>query len=82
MCGSRVQDALGNILRAKTLERTLKLKAYQTIRRPVMLYRSRAWTLTQVDQQYLGIWKRKVLRTIYVPECIGGVWRRPYNSKL
>lgn len=49
MCGSRGQYALGNILRAKNLERALKIKVYQAILRPVVLYGSETWTLTQAN---------------------------------
>lgn len=82
MCGSRGQYALGRILRSKNLGRALKIKVYQTILRPVVLYGSETWTLTQADEQMLSVWERKVLRTIFGPVRDGEEWRSRYNHEL
>lgn len=55
MCGSRGQYALGRILHSKSLGRALEIKVYQTILRPVVLFGSDRWTLTQRDEQMLSI---------------------------
>lgn len=67
MCGSRGQYALDKILRSRNHAGGLKIKVFQTIVRPVVLWGSEIWTLTQEDEQMISIWKRKVLRIIFEP---------------
>jgi hypothetical protein len=35
----------------------------------------RAWTLTEVNEDKLKIFGRKILRKIYGPSYVNGVWR-------
>ena len=62
--------------------RTTKLKLYNTLKFPVLIYRAEAWTLTDSDARILDMFERKVLRTIYGPVCVDGEWRTRYNHKL
>ena len=47
------------------LTRTSKLKLYNTLVVPVLIYGVEAWTLTDSDENMLDLFERKVLRTIY-----------------
>lgn len=82
LAGNRGQYALGRILRAKNVSRGPKLRIYQAILQPVVLYGCETWTLTQADEQMLDTWERKVLRIIYGPIVENGVWRSRYNHEL
>ena len=64
------------------LSRTTKLKLYNTLIVPVLIYGAEAWTLTDSDERMLDIFKMKVLRTIYGPVCVDGEWRLRYNHEL
>jgi hypothetical protein len=55
---------------------------YEVLVRPVVTYASETWTLTKADETALGLFERKILRSIF-----GGVWdegqgRRRYNFEL
>ena len=69
-------------LRSKMLIRTIKLKQYNTLVVPVLIYEAEAWTLTDSDEKMLDLFERKVLRMIYWPVCIEGEWRTRYNHEL
>jgi hypothetical protein len=46
------------------------------------LYRHRSWTLMKTHEGKLSIFERGILRKIYGPICVNGVWRIKYNDKL
>ena len=49
---------------------------------PDLLYGAETWTLTSSDEQALGVFERKILRTIYGPFCDRGEWRIQWNQEL
>ena len=61
---------------------TTKLKLYNTLIVPVLIYGAEAWTLTDSDERKLDMFERKVLRTIYGPVCVDVEWITRYNHKL
>ena len=79
---SRCLYGLSIHLRSKMLSRTTKLKLYNTLIVPVLIYCAEAWTLTDSDERMLDMFERKVLRTIYGPFCVDGEWRTLYNHEL
>jgi hypothetical protein len=50
--------------------------------RPVLLYGSETWVLTNREENQLLVFERKVLRTICGPKIENGVFRRRYNHEL
>ena len=48
----------------------------------LLLYGAETWTLTSSDEQALGVFERKILRTIYGPFCDRGEWRIRWNQEL
>ena len=80
---NRAYFGLRKTLTSGRVQRATKLTLYKTLIRPVALYGHEAWTLRQEDERALGVFERKVLRTIY-----GGVqtaqneWRRRTNHEL
>jgi len=48
----------------------------------VVIYGCESWTLTKTDEENLSIFERKILRIIYGPCCVSGVWGIKYNDEL
>jgi hypothetical protein len=48
----------------------------------VVLYGCESWTLTKREEEKLNIFEREILRKIYVPSCVNGVWRIKYSDDL
>jgi predicted AlkP superfamily phosphohydrolase/phosphomutase len=60
----------------------MKCKIYKTLIRPVLLYGCKSWTLTKKEEEELNIFVRKILRKIYSPSCVNGIWRIIYSDEL
>jgi hypothetical protein len=50
--------------------------------RPVQLYGIETWVLTKREENRLLDFEGKVLRTIYGPKTVDGVYRNRYNFEL
>jgi len=46
----------------------------------VELYRCESWTPTKTADGKLGTFERKILREIYGPSCVNGIWRIKSNE--
>ena len=55
---------------------------YKTLIRPLLMYGSETWTLSQVDMTCLSIFERKILRKITGLVQDNGNWRIRYNEEL
>ena len=66
----------------KALSRTTKVTLYNTLIIPVLLYGAETWTLLKADEEAIGLFERKVLRAIFGPVCVDGIWRRRFNHEL
>lgn len=73
---------LRKFMRSKITSRRTKLKLYNELILPVLLYGSETWDLQITDERLLEVFERKVLRMIYGPVCIEGVWRSRFNHEL
>jgi hypothetical protein len=73
---------LQNLLRSKLLRKDTKCKIYKTLIKPVVLYGSKSWTLTKVSEDKLKIFEINILRKIYGPSYVSGVWTIKYNDEL
>jgi len=63
--------------------RSSKLKIYKSLIRPIVTYGCKDWTLTNRDEQYLGILERRILRKIFGPvQNEDGFWRIRINYEL
>ncbi|XP_038121252.1 uncharacterized protein LOC119770429 [Culex quinquefasciatus] len=49
---------------------------------PVALYGHESWTLKEADQRALGVFERRILRTIFGGKQVGDRWRRRMNFEL
>lgn len=59
-----------------------KFALYKTLILPVVLYGHEAWTLKEVDRRALGVFERKILRSILGGKLENGMWRRRMNHEL
>ncbi|KID80942.1 endonuclease-reverse transcriptase, partial [Metarhizium majus ARSEF 297] len=83
VAGNRSYFGLRRTLRSNKVRRNTKLTIYKTLIRPVVLYGHETWTLRAEDQRALGVFERKVLRTIYGGvQMEDGTWRRRMNHEL
>lgn len=79
---NRSYRALYPLLRSKNLSRKLKLTLYKTIIKPVLMYGSEAWVMTETTEKRLNVWERKVLRKIFGPVKEGDLWRIRTNEEI
>jgi endonuclease/exonuclease/phosphatase family metal-dependent hydrolase len=72
-----------HILRSKNVSRSAKFNIYKTLIRPVAIYGCESWNTTDQDEERLGVFERKVLRTIIGPLRVSdGQYRIRYNHEL
>jgi hypothetical protein len=65
--GNRASFANQKILQSKLISKKTKMKLYKTLIRPVVVYGSECWILTESIKQKLLVLKRKILRRIFGP---------------
>jgi hypothetical protein len=84
MAANRSYFDLQKHLKSQLLSRTTtrEIQLYKTLIRPVIMCRSECWTLSQLDQQMVDGFERKVLRKIYGPVQDKGTWRSRHNDEL
>ena len=80
--GSRCLYGLSKLLRSKHLTKDTKIQIYHTLILPIVMYGSESWELKAADCLKLLVFERKVLRIIFGPICVNGVWRSRYNREL
>jgi hypothetical protein len=62
-----------NLLSSRLLPRNVKVRIYETIILPVVLYGCETWFLTLREEHKLKVFENKVLRRIF------GGWRKLHN---
>ena len=65
--GNRCLYALGHLFRSKSLSRHAKLRIYNSVIRPIVLYACETWNLTVRAQERLLTFENRVLRRILGP---------------
>ena len=74
--GNRCYCSCGALMKSRALNRSLKLKMYETLIRPAVTYGCQTWTLTSRNEQQLRIFHRKILRKTFGPvQDENGIWR-------
>ena len=80
--GSRAYYGLHGNLRSRKFHPRTKCTMYNTLIRPVVLYGHETWTMLEEDLRALGVFERRVLRTVYGGVQEQGEWRRRMNHEL
>ena len=61
----------------------VKIKIYETIILPVVLYGCETWSLTLREESRLRVFENRILRRIFGPKRDeNGEWRRHHNEEL
>ena len=76
--------SLEKILSSRLLSKKLKVKTYETIILPVVLYGCEIWSLTLKEKHRLRVFEKEVLMKIFGAKRdeITGEWRKLHNSEL
>ena len=81
--GNRASFANQKILQSKLISKKTKMKLYKALVRPVGVYGSECWVLTENIKQKLLVFERKILRRIFGPtQKANGDWRLKTNDEL
>jgi hypothetical protein len=64
--------------------KNLKIRIYETIILPVVLYGCESWSLTLREEHRLRVFENRVLRRIFGPKRdeVTGDWGKLHNEKL
>jgi hypothetical protein len=57
--GNKCYHALGHILKKRCISRSMKVRLYKTVIRPIVTYSAETWTLTEKMGKLLMTWKGK-----------------------
>lgn len=82
MQANRAYFSLSTILKSKVASKHTKCNIYKTIIRPILVYGSETWTLTQKTENRLATFERKILRKIYGAIKDNNGWRIRMNHEL
>jgi hypothetical protein len=74
--------ALKHIFKSRAVSKAVKTKIYKTLVKPIVMYGSEAWPLTEADMIRLNTWERKILRCIHGPVVENEYWRIGTNHEL
>jgi len=81
--GNREFHANQGLFKSKLLTKKSKLRMYQTLVRPMVIYICETWVLKENIKTKLRVFERKVLRRIYGPtKESDGTWRIKSNEEL
>jgi hypothetical protein len=71
------------IFQSKLISKKSKIKLYNTIIGPIVIYGSECWVLTENIKQKLLVFERRTLRRIFGPtQKANGEWRLKTNKEL
>jgi hypothetical protein len=82
--GNACYHSLQNLLSSRLLSKNVRIRTYETIILPVVLYGCETWSLTLREEHRLRVFESRLLRRIVGPkrdEVTGG-WRKLHNEKL
>lgn len=82
LAAQRAYFAVRHLLTSKKISRHAKLIMYKSLIRPVALYGSESWNMTLADEQAVGVFERRILRTIFGPKKEGELFKSRSNEEL
>jgi hypothetical protein len=80
MKANKSAGAINHLVRSKHLSRKSKLRLYNTILKPTILYSCETWVLNKKQRESVIRWERKVLRRILGGKKVEGVYMRRTNE--
>ena len=83
MVSYRAFFANKRIFQSKLISKKSKIKLYKALIRPVVVYGSECWVLTENIKQKLLVFERRILRRTFGPtQKANGEWRLKTNEEL
>ena len=82
--GNRCAFALNKVMTSRNISRRTKLRIYNIIIRPTVLYGCETWTLTKARIKKLEVFENGILRRIFGPiyDAANDQWTRRHNIDL
>jgi hypothetical protein len=82
--GNACYRSVQSLLSSRLLCRNVKVKIYETIILPVVLYACETWSLTLREEHRLRVFENRVLRGIFGSKRdeVTGEWRKLHNGEL
>jgi hypothetical protein len=82
--GNVCYHSVQSFLSSRLLSKHVKVRIYETIILPVVLYGCETWSLTLREEHKLRVLENRVLRRIFWPKRDGVTegWRKLYNEEL
>jgi hypothetical protein len=81
--GNACYYSVHNLLSFCLISKNLKIKIYETVILPVVLYGCETWSLTLREKHRLRVFENRVLRRIFGPKREeDGSWRKMHNDEL
>jgi hypothetical protein len=82
--GNACYHLVQNILPSHLLSKNIKIRIYNIIILPVVLYGCETWSLTLREEHRLGVFENRVLRRTFGLKRheVMGDWRKPHNEEL
>jgi hypothetical protein len=82
--GNVCYQTVQNLLSSHQLSKNVKIKIYQTIISPVVLYGCETWSLMLGEEHGLRVSENRMLRRIFGPKRdeVMGEWRKLHNEEL
>jgi hypothetical protein len=82
--GNAYYHSVQNLLSSRLLSRNLKIRIYENIMLPVVLYGCETWSLTLREQHCLRVFENRVLRIIFGSKRdeVTGDWTKLHNEEL
>ena len=82
--GNRCYHALASVMKSRTISRRTKIRTYNIVIKPTVLYGCETWTLTKQREKRLEIFENNILRRILGPvyDEEEGRWRRRHNREI
>jgi hypothetical protein len=82
--GNACYHLVQNLLSSRLLSKNIKIRIYETIILPVVLYGCETWSLTLREEHRLRVFENRVLRRIFglKRDEVTGKWRKLHNEEL
>ncbi|KAJ4437065.1 hypothetical protein ANN_17200 [Periplaneta americana] len=82
--GNSCYYSVEKLLSSSLLSKNLKVRIYETVTLPFVLYGCETWTLTLREENRLRVFENKVLRKIFKAKRdeVTGEWRKLHNAEL
>jgi hypothetical protein len=80
--GNASYHSVQNLLSSRLISKNLKIKIYETVILPVVLYGCETWSLTLMEEHRLRVFENRVLRIFGPKREEDGSWRKLHNDEL